>query len=112
MNVVYKLDTGHLQKLLSVIVKRLSALTRKNKVQRFKIGITNNPRRRYLRKYARIYDEMLVLYRTTSINYVSQLEDELIKHNWEHTDNKISGGGGDYGEPPYYLYVVRKKIKH
>ena len=52
---------------------------------------------------------MLVLYQSSSINCVSQLECELVEHNWEFCDNMIGGGGGPVGRfGPYYLYVVVK----
>jgi hypothetical protein len=75
-------------------------------VSRFKIGITNDPWRRFNQAYARYYDEMIVLYKTASINNVSRVEAFLVNHNWEVTDNAIAGGGGHIGESPYFLYVV------
>jgi hypothetical protein len=51
---------------------------------------------------------MIVLYRTRSIDSVSKLESHLVEHNWEVADNSIGGGGGRIGDPPYYLYVVRR----
>ena len=49
---------------------------------------------------------MIVVYETTSIDYVSHLEKKLINHNWDFADNEIGGGGGSIGDPPYFLYVV------
>ena len=34
------------------------------------------------------------------------VERDLIDHNQEITKNRIAGGGGNYGDPPYYLYLV------
>ena len=45
---------------------------------------------------------------STSLDSVSQVECDLIEHNKEITKNRIAGGGGNYGDPPYYLYIVLK----
>lgn len=73
---------------------------------RFKIGITNNPPGRFCNGYARDYDQMIVIYSSSSLDSVSEVECDLIEHNGEITANRIAGGGGNYGEPPYYLYLV------
>ncbi len=90
----------------SAVLRKLSAYTREDRVAGFKIGITNGPGRRFLERYACQYDEMIVVYQTASINFVSLLETILIEHNWELADNEVAGGGGNIGTPPYYLYVV------
>jgi hypothetical protein len=110
MTIFYDCDTGRPQEILSAIRRRISSFTRTGSVRKFKIGITNNPERRYQQAYANAYDEMLVLYESSSINFVSELEYELVKHNWDFTDNLVAGGGGGIGQtPPYFLYLV---IKH
>ena len=57
--------------------------------------------------YARDCDEMIVLYKSSSLDFVSHVECDLIEHNKEITKNRIAGGG-NYGDPPYYLYIVLK----
>lgn len=101
--------TGRPHKVVSSVIRKISAYTRSGKVRYFKIGITNYPRRRFNEEYKKSYDEMIVLYKSTSIASVSQLEVDLVSHNKELADNIIAGGGGNYGDPPYYLYLV---IKH
>ena len=71
----------------------------------FKIGITNDPNAR-ASKYGSDYHEMIVLYKSDSLESVSEAERDLIDHNEEITKNRIAGGGGNYGAPPYYLYLV------
>jgi hypothetical protein len=52
---------------------------------------------------------MLVIYQSSSIDCVSELECELVNHNWDHCDNLVAGGGGGIGRfGPFYLYVVVK----
>ncbi len=75
-------------------------------MSRFKIGITNNPRKRFSNGYSADYDEMIVLYKSPSLDSVSQVEHDIIEYNKEITENGIAGGGGNYGDPPYYLYIV------
>lgn len=106
--VIYNYVTGRPDEVVSDVLRSLSAYTRADRVDYFKIGLTSNPERRFQEEYSKRYDKMVVLYQTSSINNVSQLEIELIQHNKELADNIISGGGGNYGDPPYYLYVVIK----
>lgn len=87
--------------------RRVSAYTGGND---FKIGITNNPHAsagQY--DYTEPdYDEMILIYETSSIINARQLESELIKHYGANCDNRIGGGeGGNLGSGRYYLYIVR-----
>lgn len=108
MSVQYDYETGRPNEVLTTITRRVGAYTRRNLVERFKIGISNNPDRRWREAYKYAYDEMLVLYCSASISNVSILEDLLVEQNFDLCDNLIGGGGGNIGEPPYYLYLVRK----
>jgi hypothetical protein len=99
---------GRPEYVLPLVRRKLSAYTRVDKVSSFKIGITNNPLRRFRQVYAGLYNKMVVLYCSPSINSVSIVEYELIDHNWEFADNVIAGGGGRIGTPPYFLYVVTR----
>lgn len=77
-------------------------------MQKFKIGITNSPSRRWNQAYSGEYCEMRVIYRTSSWRNVTRVERGLIDHNWncESCTNQRGGGAGFSGEGPYYLYVV------
>lgn len=112
-NVEYYYFTGRPQDIISSVLRSISANTRKDRVRYFKIGITNGPERRFRQAYVTNYDKMLVIYRSTSLKFVSELECELIEHNKDLADNIIGGGGGNYGDPPYFMYVVikYKKVK-
>lgn len=109
--VEYSYITGRPQDIISSVLRSVSANTRKDRVRYFKIGITNGPERRFRQEYINNYDKMLVIYKSTSLKYVSELERELIKHNQDLADNIIGGGGGNYGDSPYFMYVVIKYIK-
>ena len=106
--IVDDIVTGRPSEVVGTLVRKLSAYTRRGRTRRFKIGITNDPVSAFSRRYARNYDEMIVLYQTRSIDSVSKLESHLVEHNWEVADNSIGGGGGRIGGPPYYLYLVRR----
>ncbi len=107
-NVEYNYLTGQPRRIISDVLRSISAYTRSDRVESFKIGITNNPEKRFKASYASTYDKMIAVYRSTSIDNVSRLEAELIEHNRDLSDNIIAGGGGNIGDPPYYLYVVIK----
>ena len=102
----FDLTTGRPSDVASTLRRRVSAYTREDLVSRFKIGITNDPHGRFSNGYARDYDEMIVLYKSSSLDSVSQVECDLIEHNEEITKNRVAGGGGNYGDPPYFLYIV------
>lgn len=109
--VVYNYFTGSPKSVVSNVLRSISVYTRKDRVRFFKIGITNDPERRFWEEHASYYDKMIVVYQSSSITNVSILEDELIEHNRALADNIIVGGGGDYGNPPYFLYAVIKHMK-
>ncbi len=102
----FDFETGRPSTVASSLRRRVSAYTRQDVVRGFKIGITNNPRVRFSKREYSGYDEMIVLYRSSSLDSVSQVERDLIEHNKEITKNRIAGGGGNYGDPPYYLYIA------
>jgi hypothetical protein len=102
----FDFSTGRPSAVATILRRRMSAYTREGVVSRFKIGITNNPRARFSNGYSGDYDEMIVLYKSKSLDSVSRVEYDLIDHNKEITKNRIAGGGGNYGDPPYYLYIV------
>jgi hypothetical protein len=104
--VEYNYVTGRPSEVVSGVLRSISAYTRRDRVRGFKIGITNDPERRFREGYAHAYHKMAVVYQSASIDNISELERLLIEHNYELCDNIISGGGGNYGDPPYYLYVV------
>jgi hypothetical protein len=98
--------TGRPRHVYSSVCRSVSALTREEYVERFKIGITNHPWRRFT-AYADAYDEMILLYRSGSIQNVSDMETMLVEHNRGWSKNRTGGGGGNIGRVgPYYLYVV------
>ena len=73
----------------------------------FKIGFTSNPTRRAT-AYSSEYDQMVLLYQTSSSHFVKTMEAALINHYMEDCDNSIGGGGGPSAKPPFYLYIVRR----
>lgn len=106
--VIYNYQTGRPNDVLSSVLRSISAYTRVDRATAFKIGITCNPENRFRQAYADSYDKMLVVYQSSSVNNVRDLERLLVEHNRELCDNIIEGGGGNYGEPPHYMYVVVK----
>jgi hypothetical protein len=83
-----------------------------------KIGITNNPDRRWREAYRPMgWHAMHVIYSSRSHRHVCQLEKALIQRFFERDEhlrylyyNCVGGGGGP--KPtcgPYYLYLVTAK---
>ena len=100
----FDFSTGTPSTVATIVRRRVSAYTREDVVRGFKIGITNNPRVRFSNGYARLRRNDRGLQKP-SLDSVSQVERDLIEHN-KVTKNRIAGGGGNYGDPPYFLYVV------
>ena len=71
----------------------------------YKVGITASPRTRAV-QYGTQYDEMILVYRTSSTDHVTELERVLTKY-FTNADNEINGDGGrPAAGGPYYLYVL------
>ena len=100
MDIRYELQTGWPSS--TNLHRRISQYVRD--ATNFKIGITDNPSSRAY-NYTDRWDEMLVLYQTSSIDNVREMEDMMIVY-YPESDNENRGGGGRIGSPPYYLYVV------
>ncbi|MYA62685.1 MAG: hypothetical protein F4X94_08955 [Dehalococcoidia bacterium] len=106
-NIQYEFDTGWPSQILSTLFRRVSQYRLYS--PHFKIGITSNPEgRAYQYDYeSGMYNEMIIIYKTSSDSSVRTLEADLIEYYWDVCDNSIGGGGGGRGLPPYYLYIVR-----
>ena len=94
---------------LKTIRSRVSALVKNS--EGFKIGMTNSPSTR-ASAYGESYDEMIVLYETSSRKNAQELEKGLIAYyieNYDKCENQMAGGGGKPGEGWYYVYVVRRR---
>jgi hypothetical protein len=72
--VEYNFATGRPSEVVSGVLRSISAYTRQDRVRGFKIGMTNNPERRFRDAYAHAYHKMAVVYQSTSVNNVAELE--------------------------------------
>ena len=106
MVITCNIRTGRFQAVMSFLRRSISQYRRGS--SQFKIGITNSPRRRAI-EYGWEFDEMVVLYKTSSSDFARDTEAILVDEYWEDCDNEIGGGGGPLGQAPYYLYIVRKE---
>ena len=107
MEIYNETQGGWPSQVNSTMRRRVSAHTSGND---FKIGITNNPDAS-AGQYDYIdpdYDEMILIYETSSITNARELESDLIKHYGARCDNRIGGGeSGNLGNGRYYLYIIR-----
>ena len=107
MKVNWQIKKGWPNALASALTRQISQLVRADRGwSRFKIGITNDPARR-ANQYGDEYEEMIVIYETSSASNVDSAERYLIDYYYGVADGLRAGGGGPKGDPPYYLYVVR-----
>ena len=110
MPIKCRCEKGWPSNLESEYRRRVSRLVRGCKS--YKIGITHDPKDRFNRPDYRVYDWMIVIYRTQSWKSAGKLEKRLIKYYKDdkedpRIDNERAGGSGSSSEePPYFLYVV------
>jgi diadenosine tetraphosphate (Ap4A) HIT family hydrolase len=100
----YEIETGWPSGL--ALQRRISAYARVDRAYSFKIGITGRPKARWAERYRSTYDEMVVIYSTSSEKHVKQIEREMTDFFDGYSDNIVAGGGGGPAGPPFYLYVV------
>ena len=105
--------SGPPSKVLSKLKRKISQLKRNR--TRFKVGSTGNPSYRINGYNLNLYKQMYVVYKTSSLKYMMEIEDELISFfkNYDINDNC---NGGSAGPAPtqsnsYFVYVTvgRKK---
>ena len=74
-----------------------------------KVGITNNPRRRFYEHIDRNpemhWERMVVKYKTSSVNNANTVEDWFI-NNRPDLVNKWTGRSGMSGNGPFYVYFL------
>ena len=111
MRVIYRIKTGWPSKLTTQLKRAISHYS--NNASAFRIGITNWPERRagQYRQHGWDYDEMIVLYETSTRTNAVSLEQKLIRHNWHKDTLEVErdGGGGRHGKGWYYLYVALRR---
>ncbi len=101
--------TGSINDVKDSLIRSVAQYVRHYSV--VKVGITNDPKRRcgeHLRSGLG-WKHMVVKYKTSSVNFVNQLETVIVDHHFDRVANERSGGGGPNGSTgPYYLYVIVK----
>lgn len=102
---------GHANECLRALRITVGQLARRS--ERIKIGLTIDPYRRWV-EHSRdaLWEELVVIYSTTSRKYCGSAESALIQHciarhgpkMWNERDG---GGGLRYDAQRYYIYVLR-----
>ncbi len=110
---IYSIYTGRPKEVLPKIKRRITRLINSNLYLQMYVGRTSSPEEE-LPRYAGEFDKAVVVYRTTSLRYAHEVEDELIRYYAESILMDILDEG-DVGiekprdikeKPPYYVYVV------
>ncbi len=98
--------TGHRYSVVRARIKQ--SIRRLTKYRReFYIGKTNNPKMRARSRDPK-WNEMVVLYKTTSADRVGRMERDLIEHFADECCNGSWGGEGPTAESgPYFIYILR-----
>jgi hypothetical protein len=72
-----------------------------------KIGITNNPEKRFSQHLRNIeWERMVVKYHTRSINRIRKIEYILVDKFWDYNENQVAGGNMPETTKDYYLYIL------
>ena len=109
MGIRWKEWTGHYHNVLPLLRKALGQYARRYGA--IKVGLTVDPEQRWQSQKFDDWNEMVVLYATSSPDYAKEVEKDLIKHGWRsHLDkswNEITGGGSlQHGYSKYYVYIL------
>lgn len=99
-------ETGTPTNVYDTLNRKISAYKSRYSI---KIGITGrNPQQRFNEHLDNTdWERMVVIYRTTSLNYANTLEDWLIEKHKDDLVNKRKGGGSDLAEGGYnYVYLL------
>lgn len=95
----------------SSLTRRVAAIVRRDRVAAFKIGITDDPDRRWREAYKDEYDEMVLVYWSVSDTVARDVERDLIEWFCDRAENLRSGGGGPPGRRfRRYVYVVIRRL--
>lgn len=80
-----------------------------SRANELKIGITSrNPKIRFEEHLKdKNWKRMVVLYKTTSVDYVKELERFLVNNYFDYITNEVGGGGGDLSSGgSSFLYII------
>ena len=105
--VKYDYYTGFPANVLNHLARDVTRIA--NRSTSIKIGITNEPERRWLQHSQRYpWDQMIVIYGSTSLAFVRDIERELIDYtfDWDESLNFVGGGGGNFAAGYQYVYVL------
>lgn len=112
MSIIYDPVTGHPSRVFRPLAQKVETFISGRNLSNFKVGITSAPYNRFSNSYSTGYDAMLVVYETTSLVYVRQMEKFVIDYararKTYKIDNERRGGAGNYTNPPYCLYTALK----
>lgn len=108
--VEYNYVTGYPKQVFETLNRQIGDYSFFN--EEIKIGITGrNPQVRFNEHLGiKDWDRMVVIYKTTSINFANTLEKWLIDQHFDELINQKSGGGSDLSKDgDNYVYVLLKE---
>ncbi len=101
--------TGFPSGVLTSLMNTIDAIIARRNVEYFYIGRTNDPYSTMIRHGQYDYDQLILIYTTSSTEHVKEVEDFLIKEYKKHpkNDNNAAHSGGNISNiPPQYVYIA------
>ncbi len=103
------ITTGHLSRVKGTVFQTFATIQKKHRHSELKVGVTSDSHRRFKEHNRKEgWKAMYLVYRTTSIDYARQLEDDLIVSFWSKVQNLRRGGAGyfPYDAQHFWVYIL------
>lgn len=104
----YRYRTGHYDEMLPTLYRAIEQY--RSEGQRVNVGVAVDPEQRAQGHDAEDWQEMVVIYRTTSVPYAAAVVDDLMAQGWERDrlsmNTNPEGGEAVPVSRYYYIYIL------
>ena len=104
----YRYRTGHYDEILPTLYRAIEQY--RSEGQRVSVGVAVDPEQRAQEYDAGDWQEMVVIYRTTSVPYAAAVMGDLVAQGWERDglsmDTNPEGGEAAPTAKYYYIYML------